>query len=105
MRGLDLSAPPEAWRLVLEAPREFRVRVRFGGGAAMINANASLAPLSSAFPMIPGTGSKDGDLVVPDVPVAICTAWIGGFGSRGDYRFVTGPAAEFNGKDVVLEKK
>ncbi len=104
LRGLDAAAPPERWRLALEPPREFRVRVSFAGGGTVTNVNASLSPLSGAFPAPGGAASKDGEIVIPSCPVAICTAWIGGFGPR-EYRWVSGPASSFAGKDVVLEKR
>jgi hypothetical protein len=105
MRGLDVAAPPERWRLVLESPREFRVRVRFAGDTPMLSSNLNLTPISTAFPMIPGIASKDGDLTIPACPVAVCTCWIGGMGPKYEYRWTGGPASDFAGKDVVLEKR
>jgi hypothetical protein len=105
MKGLDPSAPPERWRLALEPPREFRVRVKFAGGGTLTGASAILVPLSSAFPRIPQVSSRDGELVVPACPVPVCLAWITGNGPRNEIRFATGPAATLEGKDVVLEKR
>jgi hypothetical protein len=102
--GPDQAAPPEKWRLALEAPRELRVKVRFAGGATMAEATVSLAPYSTAFPLLPNVSSKDGEVVVPGVPLPLYAAWVFGRGSGNDYRMVWGTSASFAGKDVVLEK-
>ncbi|MNC94689.1 hypothetical protein D3C83_116010 [compost metagenome] len=79
--------------------------MKLAGGATMTNLQGALSPIAGVFPASPKVTAGDGELLVPSCPVAINTLWIGGFGARGDYRFVTGPAASFIGKDVVLEKK
>jgi hypothetical protein len=105
VHGLDLAAPEDRWRIALEPPREFRVRVSFAGGGAVTRVAASLSPLSTAFASALQAESKDGDLRVASCPVAICIAWVGAFGPKGEYRFVAAPAAEIEGKDVALEKR
>jgi hypothetical protein len=114
--GLDETAPPERWRLVLEAPREFRVTVKLAGGAPMQRAGVNLSPLSYAFPYFANAEGKDGVVVLPACALPLYRAWVYGFGPgsdyrlagfspRGDYRFKDGPAVDFNGKEIVLQKR